>query len=306
VPAQKFLSCVKRTRERFGAGHLISVLRGSQNERVRRLGHDRLSTYGIGRDLSEEEWRRIARELVRGGFLKQDLDDFSALKVTDSGEAVLFRGQKVSITVRQTTRTEAEPTGSHADLFERLRALRKRLADEQGVPPYVIFHDRALREMAARLPRDREALLRIPGIGHRKAADYGKEFLAEVAAYVTETGAEPEPLEPPPPRRRKSRGELSESAWETLQLFQEGMNVAEIAAVRDKATSTVEGHLVDAMDAGEQVDLDRLVSSEKQATIREAMELLGADLLGPVMQYLGDGYTYGELRLMRAAILTDK
>jgi ATP-dependent DNA helicase RecQ len=296
------LSCVKRTGERFGAAYVIQVLRGSHDRRVRSFGHDRLSTYAIGKDRSEEEWRHISRELVRRGYLRQAQEEFNALKVTERGRAVLFDGEKVVLAVpRKAPSLSVEATAHpHPALFDRLRALRKRLADERGLPPYVIFHDSTLKHMAARLPATTAELLRVPGVGERKAQDYGDAFLGEIAAYVEETGARPAPLPDTPPS--KPRGGLSSTVRETVRLFCDGQDMLGIARIRGLTQTTIEGHLAEALEAGEDIDVDRLVRAEKRRAIEAAMTRLGSHYLGPIMEYLGDGYTYGELRLVRAAL----
>jgi ATP-dependent DNA helicase RecQ len=202
VAAQMYLSCAKRTRERFGSAHLIDVLRGAQNEKVLRFGHDSVSTYGIGKDRPKEEWQYLARELLKGGYAHQDPDAFNAVKVTERGYDVLFRGERVLLPkprlvvkekpalpgmggVRKaggTPGTDAPGDGDDGDLFNRLRALRKRLADQRGVPPYVVFHDTTLRDMAAARPTTLAALRRLPGVGDRKLETFGEAFLAEIAA----------------------------------------------------------------------------------------------------------------------------
>jgi ATP-dependent DNA helicase RecQ len=201
VPAQMYLSCAKRTRERFGSAYLIDVLRGSRNERVLRFGHDQVSTYGIGKDRPQEEWQYLARQLLRAGYVRPEEEEYGALKVTDLGYAVLFKGEKVILPkprlrpakVKKTpnpvatgfSQVEAGPEDEH--LFQQLRALRKRLADERGVPPYVIFHDTTLRQMAAVQPTSAAELRRIQGVGEKKLADYGEPFLKEIAEHARST-----------------------------------------------------------------------------------------------------------------------
>jgi ATP-dependent DNA helicase RecQ len=181
-----FLSCVVRTGERFGAGHVISVLRGEKAERISRLGHDKLSTYGIGRDRAKQDWHLLARELLREGYLRQSGDRFAVLKVGEHGRAAL-RGAKVMLALRETAAPTPAPVVAEPDraLFEALRTLRRRLATERGVPPYVIFPDTALKQMAAELPRTRAELLRVKGVGERRAADFGAEFLSVIADFLT-------------------------------------------------------------------------------------------------------------------------
>ena len=302
VPAQMLLSCAKRTGEQFGSVYLIDVLRGSRSERVLRLGHDKLSVYGIGRNLSRDDWGHLARELLRKGYLRQAEDDFNTVKVTDQGRAVLFKGQQVLLASPSTGEpgpTEMGP--QHQELFDQLRTLRKRLADERAVPPYVIFHDTTLKQMAAALPATRDQLLRLDGVGAHKALEYGDTFLGSISHYVQSTGAQPVSLATAR-MARPLRGQVTPSIRLTLDLFNQGMSLEKIASARELAVSTIGGHLAEAMEAGEPLELERLVSEEKRRAIEAAMVEVGADPLKPVMEYLGDGYNYSELRLVRAAL----
>ncbi|QEM68345.1 DNA helicase RecQ [Geobacter sp. FeAm09] len=186
--AQKALSCVYRVGQRFGMGHVIEVLRGSHSQRIQSLGHDRLSTYGIGRELSQDAWGGLIRQLLHLGYLEQDVGNYSVLRLTARSKPVL-RGEERVVLARPRVRMVAakkEPKRSRGELdydrglFERLRALRKRLADEQQVPPFVVFGDATLVEMAAYRPTDDEGLARISGVGKHKLARYGAAFLREI------------------------------------------------------------------------------------------------------------------------------
>ncbi|SDK30274.1 DNA helicase RecQ [Microbulbifer yueqingensis] len=182
--AAKLLSCVYRTGQRFGAAHVIDVLRGSNSEKIHRFDHHQLSTWGIGAEHSAAEWRAVVRQLVVRGFLEVDSEGFGALKLTEACRPLL-RGEE-SIQLRKMPAATAPagrrapatdiPTGDQP-LWEALRACRKRLADELGVPPYVIFHDATLREMAAARPQSEPALLAISGVGDSKLARFGAAFL---------------------------------------------------------------------------------------------------------------------------------
>ena len=182
---RKALSCVYRVGQRFGMGYVIDVLRGSNKQRIRDLGHDKLSTYGIGEELSQDAWGSIIRQLVHLNYLKQDMANYSVLKLTEAARPLL-RGEQTLVLARPRvkTRPEKKPAGKRIegldydeDLFQALRVLRKRLADEARVPPYVIFGDAALVEMAAYRPKDEEALLAINGVGAVKLERYGADFL---------------------------------------------------------------------------------------------------------------------------------
>jgi ATP-dependent DNA helicase RecQ len=191
--SRKALSCVYRVGQRFGAGHVIAVLRGSSGERIVRLGHDRLSTYGIGADLSQDYWGSIIRHLVHRGYLSQDVGDYSVLRLTEASWPLLRGEQRLDMArprvreeqVGRKTKAARLPDGVVADeqLFDRLRRLRKELADRSGVPPFVIFHDRTLMEMAGRQPLTEQELLSIGGVGEAKCRRYGPEFLEAIATY---------------------------------------------------------------------------------------------------------------------------
>lgn len=185
VDAKQFLSCVARLGqrgERFGATYIIEILRGARTERLLRRGHDSLSVYGIGRQCSADEWRNLARSLVHQRLIAQSQDGFSVLSLNEASWQVL-RGERPVMVARAFKARSEQPAPVSAasprehDLFERLRALRKRLADTQGLPPYVIFHDATLREMAARRPTTLDEFAGIRGVGQGKLARYGQQFI---------------------------------------------------------------------------------------------------------------------------------
>ncbi|MDP2106920.1 MAG: RQC domain-containing protein, partial [Desulfobulbaceae bacterium] len=185
-------SCVYRVGQRFGIGHVIDVLRGSKNQRILQLGHNTLSTYGIGTDKPQEFWGALLRYLIHHDYLKQDLDNFSILTLTDAarpllkGEIALTmpkpRTRPASEAKKSSTKKQTTPLIYDRALFARLRELRKRLADQEGVPPFVIFSDATLAEMSAVRPADREAMLLINGVGRHKLEHYGDQFLQVIHA----------------------------------------------------------------------------------------------------------------------------
>jgi ATP-dependent DNA helicase RecQ len=264
------------------------------------LGHDHLSCHGTGRETSANDWHFLCDELLRESLLTLD-SEYNVLKITRRGMEVLRDDVRVTLPERRQFKKPEEelPDQPHADLFEQLRTLRKRLADDQDVPPYVIFHDRTLRRMAARLPKNRYELGRIPGIGNRKLDAYGDVLIAAMREYVDRTGAEPEALaEPPPKPLPKSSGTTSE----TLRLFKDGLSIADIAEVRGMTAQTIELHLANAIESGADVDIDALVPTLKQQAIRRAFETSEDQFLRPVLESLGPGYSYAEVRLVRAAM----
>jgi ATP-dependent DNA helicase RecQ len=192
--AQMALSCVYRTGQRFGAVHLADVLTGNASDRVTSLGHDRIRTFGVGSHLSKSQWQSVFRQLLAAGLLTVDLSVISGFRLTESSWPVLkgdrtvrFRTDPARTTATHAAR-QAKPRPadfSDADdirLWETLRRLRMDIARDEGLPPFVVFHDRTLREMVANRPISREGLLRIPGVGERKADRYGDAFLKAIQA----------------------------------------------------------------------------------------------------------------------------
>ncbi|MFC3712270.1 DNA helicase RecQ [Sphingoaurantiacus capsulatus] len=184
--AQKLLSTVYRTGQRFGLGHLVSVLHGKRDERVERLGHDALSVFGIGTELDERGWRALSRQLVAADALRID-PEHGGLSLGPNARPMLKGEQSLTLRIEpeRTRRTRvkrgtAPVDAADAPLFDRLRELRRQLASDQGVPPYVIFHDSTLREMAQLKPASLAALGEISGVGARKLDAYGPAFLSAI------------------------------------------------------------------------------------------------------------------------------
>ena len=191
--AQKVLSCVYRVGQRFGAKHVIDVLRGSQNQRIGKLGHDRLTTFAIGKDKSQDAWSSLIRQLVHLGYLYQDVANYSILKLTELSRSVLTGQQQLELArprVKATTRKPAKKRAMDLDydeeLFQLLRQRRKEVADRAGVPPFVVFSDASLVEMAFYLPSHEEAMLAINGVGQHKLAKYGQQFIDTILDYCAD------------------------------------------------------------------------------------------------------------------------
>ncbi|MCC7257207.1 MAG: DNA helicase RecQ [Gammaproteobacteria bacterium] len=197
--ARKALSCVYRVGSRFGIRHVVEVLRGADTERIRQLGHDRLSTYGIGQEFSDAEWMSIVRQLIHRGFLVQDIANYSVLKLTEAARPLL-RGETTLDLARPRLREKPAKAASRParaasapielqavdrPLFEVLRTLRRRLAEAQGVPPYVVFGDVTLIEMSHRRPANEAELLDITGVGQVKLDRYGAAFLAAIRDHAS-------------------------------------------------------------------------------------------------------------------------
>jgi ATP-dependent DNA helicase RecQ len=198
VVAQKALSAVYRTGQRFGVGHLTSVLRGEADDRINALRHDQLSTFGVGAELDKQQWRGVFRQLVAAGLLATDDEGFGTLRLTEASRDVLRGAAPVHLrrqadqserkrarqkTRGERTRASLDIAPHEAPLWDALRDLRGRLAREQGVPAYVIFHDATLLAMLREKPGTLDALGAISGVGERKLARYGEAFLGTLAAH---------------------------------------------------------------------------------------------------------------------------
>ena len=193
--AQKFMACIVRVRQASGFGvglhHIVDVLLGRETEKVRAWNHDRLSTFALGAGVPRAQWLAVGRELVRFGFVRQTPGLRSTLELTNAGFVALSRRETVMLSALP-AQSAARASGSNEiaeRIFEALRVLRKKLADERDVPAYVIFSDATLRAMSVALPGDERAMRAIPGVGEKKLADFAAPFLAEIAAALGETGA---------------------------------------------------------------------------------------------------------------------
>jgi len=309
LAAQKLLSCVYRVRQQsgfdFGLNQIVEVLTGADTQGVRKWQHEKLSTYGIGREHTPAEWKGIGRELMRLGFISQAADKLSVLKLTPEGLAVLKQRKPVTltkpVTVPDTRKHKTGEISCDETLFEQLRQLRKRLADERGVPPYIVFSDVALRQMARDYPSKPVEFLRISGVGQKKLEEYGEIFLGEIASYLTGNPRQifaSDSFTQPPLRSRASLG--GDSVRDTLRRFRAGDSVETIAATRGLTAGTVYGHLAEALNAGEQVELARFLNAEQCAEIEATFKRLGSSTLSPAFEALGGRYSYDLLRLTRA------
>jgi ATP-dependent DNA helicase RecQ len=184
--AQKALSCVYRVGQRYGMGHVIEVLRGAQSQRIRELGHDKLSTYGIGKEQSHEYWLSVLRQLIHKGLLVQNITRHLVLQLTEAARPILRGEQPLELAVPRTELLSAKKLrrrelelaqGEDAALFRELRKLRKQLAEDEGIPPYVVFNDATLLELAQFKPTNDDEMLMINGVGYRKLERFGEAFL---------------------------------------------------------------------------------------------------------------------------------
>ncbi len=314
IEAQKFLSCVARCQERFGMAHIIDVLRGSRNEKVLRHNHDQLSTHGIGKNLNVDAWRLLGRTLIQQGVLDETSDGYSVLKLNAQSWEVMRKQRQVWVAISKTQATQ--PNGmvhgrsaddramdpETAELFQHLWQLRKRLADDQAIPPYVVLSDASLRAIAQQRPTNLTSFDRIPGVARRKLDQYGRQFTEAVRIYCHQNGLATNLTVPEPTDSEvETLHAPTSTQLVTLELFRQGFSVVEIAAQRQLKPTTIESHLAELIERGEAIELDTLVPPERQVIIAEALEKFADQLaLKPVYEHLAGAYSYGELRLVRA------
>src|SRR5216117_1388241 len=275
VHAQKFLSCVYRIHARhgfgFGLNHVVDILRGADTEMIRQRRHNQLSTYGIGRDLKRDAWQAIGRELSRLRLIEDAPGRFATLTLTPAGREVLRNRTPITLTKQIDIATQREKPRAGAIecdelLFEQLRALRRKLADERDVPAYVIFSDVSLREMARSYPAIASEFRRIPGVGEQKFKDFTEPFLSEIRDYLENNSRRTfsDDVDRPFPQRRAG---LNDSQAETLGRFCKGESVDEIARARGFVTSTIYGHLVAAIECGKLAERERFFTPGQEKEI---------------------------------------
>ena len=280
--ARAAISCVRDLTVPCGSSHLIDLLRGANTKKIRELGQKETTGYGTGKDYSKDEWRSFIRELIRLGYLERESGAYPVLAVGEAGRELLAAGEVTDGVFL--TRTKKVPGSRQEEptdpLYLRLKALRRETADREGIAPYMIFSDAALRAMVTSRPSTDAAFLAIKGVGAAKLERFGPAFMAALGS--AENGADG-------------------SAAETLRLYRAGCTMAEIAESRSLTPEICGAHLAEAIENGEQVEIDDLVPPHRQAAIREAVAQEGTRDLRRLKAVLGERFTYTDIRLTCAA-----
>ncbi len=306
IPAQKFLACVKRTGEIFGAAHIIDVLRGSRTQRVRQWGHDQLSTYNIGREFSKQEWQQLAHQFLQLGLLTKDIEHGS-LQLTSKAYAV-FKGEQVQgVMPKREAATSLAPLAEYdADLFALLRQKRQALAQAAGVPPYVVFSDRSLIEMATYFPHSPAAFGALYGVGEAKLARYADEFLPVIREYCRQNNLTERPrptaAAAPPP----ATGGRTE---EVATLYNAGRSIDDVAALYGIKPGTVLDHLWKYAGSGQPLRRDGLLnlcqlSPQAQQQVLDTFAELGPNYLRPIFDALNGAVSYDDLKILRLVYIS--
>ena len=314
IIAQKALSAVYRTGQRFGLSYLIDFLRGSQAKTIRDE-HKNLKTYGVGADVSKNNWFDYFNDLISQGYLKQTEGQFPTIVLTEKSMDVLRGDAQVELIKVKIKEDKAGKKSSplrdaqheyFADLFNELKKLRTEFARSENVPPYVVFSDATLVEMATYLPQTFDEMRKISGVGDLKMEKYGADFLEVVKDYCQSNDLASRIDLKSPKRERKARTNRDADGNDTfsisLDMFKSGLAIEEIAEARGLAKTTIEAHLVRFVQTGE-IMLDDLVHVRKIDPIKDAILRLNTGFaVAPVKEFLGEDYSYAEIRAVMAAM----
>ena len=317
VAAQKFLSCVHRTGQRFGAGYVADILRGSNAEKILQNQHNLLSTYNIGTELTKKQWMTLSRQLVQKGLLVQE-ESFGGLRLTAlagdvlKGNAPFFALLQQPVAVRS-AKVPANHLVGDAALVDLLKSKRKQLADEGGVPPYAIFADRSLNEMAHYYVQSKQNLLKIHGVGQAKLDKYGDIFLNIIDEYCRQHNKieiDNQASASPVNKASKDESTAGPKTLEIAQQFASGRSILALTQQHKVKANTIYGHLLKYVKSGKAFDSRQVFDDELALSnddINKAFagfEKCGSDRLKPVFDEVGEVFSYEQLHLLRVLFLS--
>lgn len=317
VPVQKFLSTMARTEQRFGYHHIKNILVGSKRKEVLKFNHDKLSTYGIGKEFSRPEWKQVYRELMRQDIIVREFEHKS-LKLTPKAMEILKGDQEVFGVIEEpvkkdrskSSKSDIESLDFNGELFGLLREKRMQLAQKQDIPPYVIFADTTLIEMAYYYPQSMESLLNVHGVGRAKANKYGDDFLEVIKTFCKGKGLKEKSKSDTPKRTTSVNKTLSKNSrpFEVGQMFRGGKTVTDIASEIDVKESTVVGYLSKYVKAGHSIPADNILSASALSMaeldrVHKAFEKHGHELLRPIYEELSERVSYDELRIVQLYLM---
>lgn len=294
---QKALSAVYRLKESVGMGLLIDVLRGSGKKEILQKGFHQIKTYGAGREISYPHWQNFLLQILNLGFIEIAADQNNVVKLTPSSHKVLFDGQKVELVHLQTIKKMQEEQKRQAkepskrqrarnELFEVLRLLRRDIALKKGLPPYLVFSDATLEEMAATYPVNTMQMEQISGVGEQKLNLYGEIFLDAIRDFINQNAT----------------SFTGSTTLLTLELFNQGHEIAEIAEKRGLSEATIENHLAKIIEEGEAIDTSRLISAKEIDRVKKAKTYVEAPGLKPIFEYLEEQVNYSKIKIALAIL----
>ncbi len=316
VPVQKFLSTMARTEQKFGYHHIKNILVGSRRKEVLKFKHDKLSTYGIGKEFSQPEWKQLYRELMKQDIIVREVEHKS-LKLTPKAIEILKGNQEVFGVIEEPQQKEkAKTAGSDIEsldfnkkLFKLLKEKRMDLARQQNVAPYIIFADTTLIEMAYYFPLTKESLLKIHGVGRAKAAKYGADFLEVITRFTDGTDFSEKPKSGHRNQTTVKKTLSKDSRpYKVGEFFNNGKSVAEIAAHFDVQEGTVISNLSKFLKAGNTLPSDKILEASNLnkpvlERVQEAFSEHGTEMLRPVFEALSEEVPYDELRVIQLYLI---
>lgn len=304
VAGQIILSAIARTDQRFGVTHIIDIVTGSDTRKIRDLGHDAIKTYGAGKDKSKKYWRAIMNELIGQGFLIQSGDRYPVLKISDTGKSILKGEETLTVvTVKEEKskkrKNNAEPYNE--ELFDVLRELRRDIAEENNVAPFIVFSDAVLHQICRTYPRTRNDFLAINGVGEKKYQSYGEIFIKTINEFLDENPLSECIQKTATSETAKSKKEPTRHV--TLKYIMEGLNYKEIAEKRGLSPGTIVSHIEKLIEEGHHIDLYSHIEKSKMKEIENLFISMKTTMLRPVVEE-AETITYDDARLVRA-FMTD-
>ncbi len=305
---QKILSCIKRMNERFGSSMVVDVLRGSKGSRILSLGFDNLSTYGIMKDYPKDSLKDLISYLITEGYIKSIGDKYPVLMLTPLSNDVLFNGTKVftklklnKSSITKSTETSIE-TKFDENLFTLLTNLRKKVADENNVAPFIIFSDVSLKQMSTIYPTDAESMLKIEGVGLNKLVKYGNIFIETISDYVLKNHIDVKAYS----TTKMVKPPKQDTKLISYEMFSNGMSIEDIVKERGLTRITIEGHLIDCFEKGMDLNLEKYIHTEFKDEILKAIEDIGTAKLKPIKEALPEEVSYFDIRYYVAVYKLNK
>ena len=292
VLAQKVCSAVYRMKENEPITMLVDVLRGSRNAQVYDKGYQNIKTYGVASDVSWVDLQQYIIQMINQGILEIRFHEGGRLLLTPLAKDILFKGKKIKLArpLQKPQEFETDETSvvEKTGLFEELRQLRKKIAEEENVPPYIVFSDVSLKDMEKRLPKDGKDFLQINGVGETKNKKYGRRFLAVIKTYQNSISHEPQT------KKRKSPSELK-----TYDLYKEGLNVMDIAKERELAETTIYGHFIKLHQSGKTINLyDFIGKGEIQQIVKAKDQIMPEnEALKPIFEHFEEEVPYWKIKM---------
>lgn len=311
IEAQKILSCIKRMGERFGSGLVIDVLKGSNNQKIHQFKFNTLSTYGIMRDYDKQSLKEMIAFLVAEKYIGLSDSQYPTLSLTPQAYSVLKGEEKVGMRIttkkEQPVDNQQEDFPSNPSLLQQLKEVRKKMADQQNIPPFVVFSDATLYEMSQYYPTSKEEMLSISGVGEVKYEKYAVALEQVIREFV-----EVHQIEKPDSRHllmknqkeklkktsKATPAKLGDTYEETYRLYKEGKSIEDIAKERALTSHTIENHLAKGIERGWEINVYDFMTQEDEVCIKEAIEKVGGDFLKPIKEVLPEHISYAAIKIV--------